>query len=157
MANYTLNCVWGMWFILAEQIQGARCFKFWSAVMLNRPWPCSQSLAVDVSGPGYLVDQINSLRRFLSNLRGLPCLSRTTDQTVELVCPTERKVWKYQRKKREKETQECMSCKIIINYNFWWKIPDSLWTNCLGASPIGSMRLTNNISLTGLMIFLECL
>lgn len=70
-----------------EQIGEARCFKFWSALMLNRPWPCSRSLAVDVSGPGYLVDQINSLRRSLPNPVGLPCLSGTAVPTVEIVVP----------------------------------------------------------------------
>lgn len=40
--------------------------------MQNRPWPCSRSLAVDVSGPGYLLDQINFLEDFLLNSKGYP-------------------------------------------------------------------------------------
>lgn len=45
---------------------------FWSAVMLNRPWPCSRSLAVDVSGPGYFLDQIHFLEDFLLTSKGYP-------------------------------------------------------------------------------------
>lgn len=40
--------------------------------MQNRPWPCSRSLAVDVSGPGYLLDQINFFEDFLLNSKGYP-------------------------------------------------------------------------------------
>lgn len=33
-------------------------------------------------GPGYIVDQIHSIRRSLTNLPGLPCVSETKVQTL---------------------------------------------------------------------------
>lgn len=58
------------------------CSGFWSVLMLSRPVPCSWYLALNVFWLGYIVDQIHSTRRCLTNLLELPCISETEVQSL---------------------------------------------------------------------------
>jgi hypothetical protein len=139
LADYSPECAGLCGFLHGT---GGRDQMFWVLVCSDTEQALAllPKLAVAVFWPGYLEDQMHSFRRSLPNLLGLPCISGTEVQTVEIAFPTEWKVWVVSKDWKKTHgyisihTQECMPCEIIIkNYSdFWYKIPDSLWTNAFG-------------------------
>ena len=110
---------------------------FWSVLMLSRPVPCSWYLALNVFWLGYIVDQIHSTRRCLTNLLEFLRLKfRICGNRISHRMQSVRSIKKKKKKgTKNKNWNACHMRSLLRRKKFLMENSKFPLNNCLGECP----------------------